>query len=304
MRNFRFISFVLLVLLCVASRALAIEITSVRPNQVYPGDNLYISLSDGPDAAGILIGSQPLDVQESEAGFVYYRVPDLLSGEYTLQLLVNGELMPSTFRVTVLEPVPVIEALTPANIAECAEIVEKEISVVGRNFMPGSRLMIDGALVESTLVSRQRMTFDASPLRVGAHGVQVVNSTGGKSVPFALYVNNVPVIDAVSPGEYFTNHYELVIKGGNFFQQSTLLVTEAPPGMSGVKPRQKVIWGKGRRTSSNNLLDQEAEDYLFYEDCNTLVYYRYPVSGQARELTLKVINPDGKASGSYQLMAN
>ncbi len=292
------------VLIFTAALAAATEITSVRPSQVLPGDNLFVSLSEQQETARVLVGSQVLDAVESETGRAYYRVPYLPPGEYSLQLQVDGEVTPSDFRITVLELTPVVEAIEPGNIPECAEIVEKQVDVLGRNFLPESRLLVNGALVESTAVSDRLIRFDASPLRAGAYGVQVVNPAGTKSVPFSLYVNNVPIIEDVSPGEYYTNHYELVIRGGNFFQQSTLLVTETPAGMTGVRPRQKVVWGQGRRVSPDNLLDQEAEDYLFYEDCNTLVYYRFPVSGQAREMTLKVINPDGKASGSYQLLAN
>ncbi|NIQ93254.1 MAG: hypothetical protein GWN87_02840 [Desulfuromonadales bacterium] len=297
-------SFITLILVGIVSFPLAAEITSVRPRQVLPGDNLYITLSRNATAATVLIGTQPLAAEVSETGLVYYPVPYLPPGEYSLQLQVDGEVTPSDFRITVLELTPVVEAIEPGNIPECAEIIEKTVNVKGRNFLPESRLLVNGALVESTAVSSQLIRFDASPLRSDAHGVQVVNPSGTKSVPFSLYVNNVPMIEDVTTGDYFTNHYELVIRGGNFFQQSTLLVTETPAGMTGVRPRQKVVWGQGRRVSPDNLLDQEAEDYLFYEDCNTLVYYRFPVSGQAREMTLKVINPDGKASGAYRLLAN
>jgi len=294
----------ILVLIGAVSSAVAAEITSVRPNRVAPGDILYINFSQAQPAVKILLGEQVLVPEQTETGLLYYIVPDIRAGEYSIQLLDNGGVVPTDFRLTVLEAVPIVDSLDPANVAECAESLEKRINVIGRNFLPDSRLMVDGALVEATAAGPRLMTFDASPLRAGAHGIQVVNPAGSKSIPFSLNVNNVPQIDDVSFGDNFTNHYELVIKGNNFFQQSTLLVTEAPPGLHGIRPKQKVVWGKGRRVSTTNLLDQEQEDYLFYEDCHTLIYYRFPVSGQERDVTLKVINPDGKASGSYQMLAN
>jgi len=288
----------------IASLAFAAEITSVRPDKVSPGDILFITFSQAPPPGKVILGEQILEAEQTESGQWYYRIPDIRAGEYALRILTDGNVVNSNFKLTVLEAVPVIDSLEPANIAECAEVQEKKINVVGRNFLPESRLLVNGALVATSVLGPELMTFDASPLRAGTHGVQVVNPAGSKSIPFSLYVNNVPKIDDISYGDNYTNHYELVIRGGNFFQQSTLLVTEAPPGLLGIRPKQKVVWGKGRRVSTTNLLDQEQEDYLFYEDCHTLIYYRFPASGQERDLTLKVINPDGKASGSYQMLAN
>ncbi|PLX97788.1 MAG: hypothetical protein C0623_14440 [Desulfuromonas sp.] len=287
-----------------ANLALAIEINSVSPNRISPGDNLFVTFRDAQQPPRLIIGNQTLVPLQDDAGVIFYQVPNIPAGEYSLLFLDEGNIRTSSFRLTIAEPVPMIDSLSPSIIAECAEDIEKEISVLGRNFLQVSRLLVDGSLVESSVISQEQITFDASPLRVGTHGIQVVNPAGSKSVPFSLYVNNVPVINEVSVGDSYTNHYELVIKGGNFFQQSTLLVTEAPPGLIGVPPRQKVVWGKGRRTSPNSLVDQENEDYLFYEDCNTLIYFRFPLSGQQRDMTLKVINPDGKASQSYDLLAN
>jgi hypothetical protein len=298
------VSILSFLLILAATRALAVEITSIRPVQVSPGDSLYIAFKQATFPVKVLLGEQSLELEQTESGLLYYRVPAIRAGEYAVQFLDNGNVVTSSFKLTVLEAVPTIESVDPANIPECAEIQEKKIDVFGRNFLPESRLLVDGALVQSTVKGSQQISFDASPLRSGTHGVQVVNPAGTKSIPFSLHVNNVPKIDSVSYGANYTNYYELVISGGNFFQQSTLLVTEAPPGLHGIRPKQKVVWGKGRRLSKANLLDQEQEDYLFYEDCNTLIYYRFPASGQERNVTLKVINPDGKASGSYQMLAN
>jgi len=304
MQNLSVSAVLILALIGTVFPAVATEITSVRPNRVAPGDILYINFSQAQPDVKILLGEQVLVPEQTETGQLYYPVPNVNAGEYSIQLLDNGVVVPTDFRLTVLEAVPIVDALDPANVAECAETFEKRVNVIGRNFLPASRLMVDGALVESTVAGSQLMTFDASLLRAGVHGIQVINPAGSKSLPFSLNVNNVPKIDDVSFGNNYTNHYELVIKGNNFFQQSTLLVTEAPPGLHGIRPKQKVVWGKGRRVSTTNLLDQEQEDYLFYEDCHTLIYYRFPVSGQERDVTLKVINPDGKASGSYQMLAN
>lgn len=298
------IFFLVMFLFAVAGPAWAIEIKSIQPASVIPGDLVTVSLTDAEDAVVLQLDGLDIPAEEAGPGFATYRVPLVPAGTYVVQFRVGADVVAAPFKLTVLEPAPSISSLVPSNIPECAESEEKRIEVVGRNFLPGSRLLVNGALVNAVVTDLQHMSFDASALGAGVYGVQVVNSSGLKSLPYSLYVNNVPTITSVETGDDFTNHYELVIRGGNFFQQSTLLVTESPPGMTGLSPRQRVIWGKGRRTGAGFLLDEEKEDYLYYEDCHTLIYYRYPLSGQTREMSLKVINPDGKASGSYDLLAN
>ncbi len=294
----------LLLLIAWAASSGAVEIVSVSPLSAAPGERVSVSLVDDEDPYTLLLNGQGVPVEASGPGFASFRVPLVPAGTYALRLLSGGTVVPTPYQLTVLEPTPNIVSLTPANIPECAEREEKRVDVIGRYFFTDSRLLVNGALVDATFVGPQQMSFDASSLTAGVYGVQVVNPSGLKSLPYSLYVNSIPTIREVSTGENYTSHYELVIRGGNFFQQSTLLVTEAPPGMTGLSPRQRVIWGKGRRSGAGFLLDEEKEDYLYFEDCHTLVYYRYPLSGQPRELTLKVINPDGKASGAYELLAN
>jgi hypothetical protein len=73
-------------------------------------------------------------------------------------------------------------------------------------------------------------------------------------------------------------------------------------GFNELPPQQRVIAARdvGRGGDGSRLRVQE--DYLNYVDCNTLIYYRFPYSGQSKQLTLQIINRDGKTSGIEQAL--
>ena len=90
--------------------AFALEVTAVRPDKVFPGDNLYISFNQVDSSVKVLVGDQVLQVEQTETGQLFYRTPDLPAGTYVVQFLSEGTVVTTPFRITVLELVPRIDA--------------------------------------------------------------------------------------------------------------------------------------------------------------------------------------------------
>ncbi len=118
------------------------------------------------------------------------------------------------------------------------------------------------------------------------HQVQVAaGEKGRKSLPYALFVDSVPKIDGVSIGEDQVTAYEVIIRGENFYVGSSLLVDG------------KVIRSLGGGTSDfTTLLIPGREDFLRYVDCTTLLYIRHPVTREANQVILRVVNWNGAQS--------
>jgi hypothetical protein len=151
--------------------------------------------------------------------------------------------------------------------------------------------MVDPATVE----------FHLPDMPAGVYGVEVRNPDGATSLPHSLWINSVPEIVSVERGDDFVNNYEVIVRGKNFFYNSILVVTEADTGAGSLGPRQMTYYAQ--RSGPMTPLSQVAPgEQLRYSDCRTLVYLRYPGNLQDKELTLQVINPDGKKTDPYQVV--
>jgi hypothetical protein len=283
--------------------SLAAEVTSVRPESVAPGDNLYVSFSDAEPPIFMLLEGHRLEAVEINPDLYYFPVPSIEAGSYPLRFQVGDKLITTSIQLQVAEPVPRILSLAPSNIPECATPEERQVEISGENFILGSRLFINGLIVSSRVVDLSRIIFNVPVLNSGVYGIQIVNPSGNKSLPHSLYIDSVPKIESVSIGNEFATYYELVVKGENFYSQSSLLINDFTSIPDGIPPRQKVIFGQARRNRHDGFGNQAQADYLYFKDCRTLIYYRFPLSTQKGEMTLRVINPDGKTTEAFQLLA-
>ncbi len=285
-----------LLILCLLPLAgFALEISGVAPGTVTPGSS--VTITGGPFQAGarVFLGDRTLVPKVVDDHHLTFTVPPLEEGEYALFLQQGGESSAKTFTLRVVLPPPRIFSINPTNIDECSTEGQRRVVVEGQDFLPGANLLLDNAAVAHAQSGGSTISFTAPPLPAGIYGVQVVNPDGRRSLPHSLWFNNIPEIDTVSQGQDYTTYYQLVINGKNFFFNSTLVVTEYPIDAQGVAPQQRSI--PVRRHGSTIGVG----DNVFFVDCHTLIYNRFPLSNQDRQVSLQVINPDGKATSSYTL---
>ncbi|NIQ94949.1 MAG: transcription factor, partial [Desulfuromonadales bacterium] len=152
-------------------------------------------------------------------------------------------------------------------VDNCDKTRHTPVTVSGRHFVPGSRVLLDGAAVASEQQNGQLVFKLPQTLDGGQHEVVVVNPDRKTSLAEALQVETQPEIYSVSQGADRVNSYEVVITGRNFLYSSTLVVN-------------------GRQI--NNLPLEAASppqsDHVRYIDCETLIYVRYPYSRELHDV--------------------
>ena len=288
---------VLLPVLCVAE---GLQLLSVIPPFSNPGQSIQLFGAGFTPATRVVLGAEELTPTLLNAGQMQLLVPELAEGEYSLQLVTDGETSDQSLRLRIELPPPSIEVLSPANIDECSTAAERLVTIRGQNFQAGLHLLLNGSAVPASLQNEQQISFAAPPLTAGIYGLQVINPNGKSSLPHSLYFNNIPKIYGLSEGDDYVNHYQLIIRGKNFYPHSNLVVSEYPIGFTDQPPQQRIISGRNASRDSGRALHSIPADYLNHVDCNTMIYYRFPYSGQSKQMSLQVINRDGKTSGIEQ----
>lgn len=280
--------------------AQALELISVTPSKAEP--EALVTLSGGPftKQSQILFGAEKLRPYSIGTGQLTFIVPALPAGKYALRVSQAGQLAQQTYKFEVLEPIPRITGVTPSNIDACFDAFEQTIQVEGRGFLPDTMVLFNGSTADKRVTAPNKLEFTLVPgLRAGVYGVQLKNPSGTTSLPHSVWVNDIPTIYSVERGEDFVNHYEVVIKGGNFYFDSILSVTE--PESEPSERRHQPLILHAHETAARALShprDLKA-GRIIYRDCRTLVYHRYPTSFQEKELILQVINPDGKKTAPF-----
>jgi len=295
------IPLVLLALILVPALSAGLEISSVHPNPAIIGSPVTIIGGPFAPTLRVIIGGRevvPSLVDERQLVFV---VPQLSAGEHALYLLADQQKSEQTINLRVSLPPPQISSLEPSNIDECSTAEQRIISLRGNHFREGSQLLLGGQVIPSTRLSETEISFTVPPLQAGTHGVQVVNPDGSESLPHSLWFNNIPHIFDVSRGEDFVSSYQLIIKGENFVLNSALIVYESSIGQPNLPPSQQIIPEQGGRWFIGEGARHSQTEAVTYIDCNTLIYNRYPYSGQDKTLILRVSNPDGKQTEPYEL---
>lgn len=280
---------IVLLLLLAPGAAAALQITSVSPSSASPGE--AVTLTGGPFAAGIVVrlGETPVRPDRLDKGRLTFTVPALPPGDYLLQVVERrGQPPRQIFNLRVTAPQPVITALSPATIDICRIQHGTRLSVSGR-FPPGTRILLDGAVVASG--SDGEVSFQLPPLKSGLHQIEAMGPDGRRSLAHPLVIDSAPRIFGIREGADFVTSYEVTIDGENFLFESTLVVNDVP-----VNPSLAV---QGRENIPPELLP--GKDSVRYVDCNTLVYLRHPYSREPKAVTLQVVNPGGEQSQVYQV---
>jgi hypothetical protein len=108
-----------------------------------------------------------------------------------------------------------------------------------------------------------------------------------------LTIDGRPEITGVTQGGETVNHYNLIIDGRNFKQNSALMVME--DSSIEQNPAKTTIDIKRVSSVSANPVNQEQ---IVYVNCNRLIYQRYPYSTTPKNFRLQVVNPDSGAESS------
>lgn len=281
----------LLAVLLTSTPALALEITSVVPARATPG--MPVVLTGGPfsSQSRIYLGEKfvlPVRQFPRQMEFI---VPALPPGSYSLTVQddINSALQPFNFEVLV--PRPQIAEVKPDNLDVCTDSAERLVRVNGSNFSAESQLLLGGSAVNSRAIDPSSMEFRLPEMPAGVYGVEVRNPDGSTSLPHSLWINSVPEISSVERGDEFVNHYEVIVRGKNFFYNSILVLTETDASLG---TRQMTYYAHRGTPAAASMSMVAPGEQLRYLDCRTLVYLRYPSNYQDKELTLQVINPDGK----------
>lgn len=297
----RLLALCLSCLLLLPATAAGLEIVAVSPSAAAPGS--AVTVTGGPFSAEVtvIIGDTAVEPTALGSKQLIFTLPPLTEGEYALFLRDRQGTSPRPFSLTVIEPTPRIDSLAPSHIDACSSASDRRVTVTGRHIRPGATLLLGGNAVAHDRPAPDTVAFSTPTLAAGVYGVQVVNPGGKSSLPHSLYISDLPEILGVLQGEDFVNHYQLVIEGKNFAFGATLVVNEAPGGFFDIPPQQRIVGGPGRGSATDRLPRPSQSDRIDYIDCRTLVYNRYPYSSQPKEVTLQVVNPDGKSSAAYRL---
>lgn len=272
--------FILLLLMGASAPIAALEILSLSPRKAQPGQ--VVQVKGGPFSSNVtvFVGDQAIQPLSTEGRDIRFKVPDLPEGEYLLYLR-SEEGDSQAFRLEIEGNPPLVYALNPVEIDECGLGAQGGIDIQGENFLPGAIVLLDGKVLPSVRRGARLISLPSRALKGGVHELQIVNPDGRQSLPQGLLVNDQPEIFSVVQGEDQVNSYELVIQGKNFFQKSQLLVDGRPiRTVSGIPAQTEIVR---------------------YVDCNTMIYIRFPYSRELKQITLRIVNPNGKQTTPFTL---
>jgi hypothetical protein len=289
---------VLFTVLLAVTPGLALEITSVAPTRATPATRVILTGGIFSSQTRIFLGEQLVAPTQALPRELVFIVPPLPPGSYSLTVQDEIDTALQPFNFEVLAAHPQIVAVEPGILDVCADETERLVRVEGENFRPETMLLLNGNAVNGRILDAGIMEFRFPDLPAGVYGVEVRNPDGTTSLPHSLWVKSVPEITGIERGADFVNHYEVIIRGNNFFFNSILVVSE-PDTFRGSGYRQVTYYANRSATSLAQDTYAAQGERLRYNDCRTLLYMRYPNNFQDKELILQVINPDGKKTEPY-----
>ena len=290
---------VLLAMLLTSVPGLALEITSVAPTRATPETRVVLTGGPFSQQSRIYLGEQfvpPIRMLPRQLEFI---VPPLAPGTYSLTVQDDIDTAVQPFNFEVLASPPQLADVEPKNLDVCSDESERLVRVEGRNLSPETQLLLDGKAVGYRFIAPGAMEFRLPDLPAGVYGIEARNPDGTSSLPQSLWVNNVPEITGVERGGDFVNHYEMIIRGKNFFYNSILVVREPNTIAGSTDIRRLTYYANRGAPGAGSGAFATTGEALRYNDCGTLLYLRYPIDFQDKELTLQVINPDGRKTAPY-----
>ncbi len=283
-----------------ALSAFAVEIASVYPDVAFAGSPVTIIGGPFGDAVVVDLAGRQIPARRVSSRQLVFLVPELSVGEYALFLRDGKTVSRQTFSLRIELPPPVISSLSPQSLDECALPENRQVVIRGENIQNHAQLLFAGAVVPFEREDGASLSFVPPASSAGSYGVQIVNPDGKRSLPHNLKINNQPEIESVSAGNDFVNYYQVVISGKNFSPSSILLIKEYPGGFADLPPRQRFIPNQGNAESRGAGGNRGFSGNVVFQDCNTLIYNRYPAVNQDMRIVFQVSNPDGSQSAPYE----
>lgn len=290
----------LLMVFLLSGSAAALEVVSLAPSYGAPGT--LVVISGGPFSAATqpFLGNHyvpPLHVVEN---YLEFAVPVLPAGNYTLSVQDDQSAARQTFQFEVLAPAPDISALYPEQLDVCRVEPELLLEITGQNFLPGAVVLINEIALPASVLSPTRLEVRLQGFRQpGVYGVTVRNPDGVTSLPRSLLVDSVPEISAIEQGAEYLMYYEVMIHGKNFLPNSILVVKEPEDSVIGQAYRQFSFTARNPGAAGAMSVAVPQRDRVVLDDCQTLIYYRYPSITQKKSLGFMVLNPDGSKTDMY-----
>jgi len=265
------------------TNASALQITSLQPTSAAPGEIATLSGNNWPEEFQLLLGETVVPFEKLSVDAVRIRIPDLPAGEYLISYRDTGAALstPTRFTLKLLGAAPLIDRIIPDQVPACRE-EGVDIIIQGRQLDAATHALLDDGILRIKSRSAEEITIELPQLAAGLHRLQLVNRDEKKSLAATLEVTGQPRIDQLQIEDDQVVSYPIRIIGVNFTPQSRLLVNGTP-----------VVNHPG--------ILKEGDDRVSYLDCSTLIYQRYPLTGQTRDLQFQIQNPDGQASNSVSL---
>lgn len=285
----RHIATALILTLLLLSTAFAEEeiappsILSIIPGQGSSGSTVVISGSGLNADSTLFLGIEEIPLKSISSRQISFEIPPIPAGNYALYLRQKNGAASKAYSFAVTPLKPAVSAITPDTVSFCASGNDRQISIRGKNFLEGSRVLFDGAIIKSSRISAEEITFQSPPVPGGLHQVQVKNPEDALSSAMAFIVASRPEIRSVNQGNDYVNYYELNIEGINFQQGSTLIVD-------------------GKKIQSGQPIPGE-RDRLVFASCSRMTYQRYPFDPSMKSFQMIVVNPNGEESSSFSVSA-
>lgn len=259
-----------------------ITILSIVPAQGEPSRSISLYGGGFTEDTKVFLGSAEIAPEQVDDKQISFLIPDLQPGLYALYLKSGNATSSKAYTFTVVAPRPSITELSSDRIVSCAVGQAREVTISGKYFSAGARVLFDGAVVKSSKTSDTDLTFTVPAVPGGLHQVQVKNPDETVSDVQALIIDAKPDIVSVIRGEEHVNTYELIIDGINFQQGSAVMVD-------------------GRRVSPiPGAIDRERVHFV---DCTRLIYERRPTDPVPQPFRIQIVNPNGDESPAVQVTA-
>ncbi|NVN97778.1 MAG: IPT/TIG domain-containing protein [Geobacteraceae bacterium] len=286
----RYIAILLAIFAFYASPLLAGEenssapaILSIIPGQAPPGTTVVVSGTGFNADSSLYLGIEDIPFKPLSARQISFEVPQLSTGNYALYIRQKSGAPSKAYSFAITSVKPAITAIHPDSISICSSGYERQISVKGKNFLEGARLLFDGAMIKGNRTSSEEIIFSVPAVPGGLHQVQVNNPEDTVSPAIALIISSRPEVRSVSQGDDYVNYYELNVEGLNFQHGSTLIVD-------------------GRKVHSGQPIPGE-RDRLVFTSCNRLIYQRYPYDNSMKSFQMVIVNPSGEESAPFTVSA-
>jgi len=258
-------------------------VLSIIPGSGAPGTTVVISGSGFSEKTTAYLGTNEVHTHLIAPRQISFDIPQIAAGSYALYLRQGDGAPGKAYSFTVIPVKPTAIAITPDILSFCASGQERLVTVRGKNILEGAQLLFDGAIIKSSRVSSEEITFTAPPVPGGLHQVQIKNPEESLSGTLGFLVATRPEIRSVVQGADYVNYYELNIEGINFQHGSSLIVDE-------------------RKIQSGFNYPGE-RDRLQFVSCTRLVYQRYPYDPSLKSFRLIVTNPSGEESSAVTVSA-